>query len=79
MTPRSSCHEEEQFIDEQMAFVLKQAELGISVEKVCRTMGISSGTFYKSRLNYGGAVPLSYGGCDHSRERIASFSRSLPT
>lgn len=28
------------FTDEQIAFALKQAELGISVEEVCRKMGI---------------------------------------
>jgi len=28
------------FPDEQIAFALKQAELGISAEEVCRTMGI---------------------------------------
>ncbi len=34
------------FTEEQMAYALKQAELGISVEEVCRKMGISSATFY---------------------------------
>ena len=34
------------FTDEQIAFALKQAELGISVEEVCRKMGISDATFY---------------------------------
>jgi putative transposase len=29
-----------QFTDEQIAFALKQAELGVSVEDVCRKMGI---------------------------------------
>lgn len=32
------------FTEEQMAYALKQAELGISVEDVCRKMGISSAT-----------------------------------
>ena len=32
------------FTEEQMAYALKQAELGISVEEVCRKMGISSAT-----------------------------------
>ncbi|MBI3384520.1 MAG: hypothetical protein HY019_21190 [Aquabacterium sp.] len=35
------------FTEEQMAYTLKQAELGISVYGVCRKMGISSATFYK--------------------------------
>jgi putative transposase len=37
------------FTEEQTAYALKQAELGISVEEVCRKMGISSATFYKWR------------------------------
>ncbi len=35
------------FTDERIAFALKQAEVGISVEEVCRKMGVSSATFYK--------------------------------
>jgi putative transposase len=31
---------------EQIAFALKQAEVGTSVEEVCRKMGISDTTFY---------------------------------
>ncbi len=29
------------FTDEQIAFVLKQAELGTSIDEVCRKVGIS--------------------------------------
>ena len=40
--------------EEQIAFALKQAELGTSVDEVCRKMGISDATFYiymdRSRL-----------------------------
>lgn len=42
------------FTDEQIAFALKQAELGISVEEVCRKMGIGDATFYTWRKKYGG-------------------------
>ena len=45
------------FTDEQIAFALKQAELGISVEEVCRKMGISDATFYVWRKKYGGIGP----------------------
>ena len=38
-------------------FALKQAELGISVEEVCRKMGISDATFYVWRKKYGGIGP----------------------
>ena len=34
------------FTEEQIAFALKQAEVGTSVEEVCRKMGISDATFY---------------------------------
>jgi len=42
------------FTNEQIAFALKQAELGISVEEVCRKMGISDATFYVWRTKYAG-------------------------
>ena len=45
------------FTDEQIAFALKQAELGISVDEVCRKMGISDATFYVWRKRYGGVGP----------------------
>ena len=45
------------FTDDQIAFALKQAELGISVEEVCRKMGISDATFYVWRKKYGGVGP----------------------
>jgi putative transposase len=35
------------FTEEQIAFALKQVELGTKVEEVCRKMGISDATFYK--------------------------------
>ena len=45
------------FTDEQIAFAHKQAELGISVEEVCRKMGISDATFNVWRKKYGGVGP----------------------
>ena len=45
------------YSEEQIAFALKQAELGTSVEEVCRKMGISDATFYNSRKKYGGLGP----------------------
>ena len=41
------------FSEEQIAFALKQAELGLPVEKMCRKMGISEATFYNWRKKYG--------------------------
>lgn len=37
------------FTDEQIAFALKQAEVGTPVEEVCRKMGISDATFVSAR------------------------------
>ena len=45
------------FTEEQIAFALKQAELGTSVDEVCRKMGISDATFYSWRKKYGGLGP----------------------
>ena len=45
------------FTDEQIAFALKQSELGISVEEVCRKMRISEATLYVWRKKYGGVGP----------------------
>lgn len=43
--------------EEQIAFALKQAELGTKVEEICRKLGISDATFYKWRQKYGGLGP----------------------
>ncbi|MGQ3002537.1 MAG: IS3 family transposase [Hydrogenophaga sp.] len=45
------------FTEEQIAFALKQAELGTRVEEVCRKMGISDATFYVWKKRYGGVGP----------------------
>jgi putative transposase len=42
------------FTDSQIIGVLKQAEAGTPVPKLCRTHGISTATFYKWRGKYGG-------------------------
>ena len=42
------------FTEEQIAFSLKQAESGTSVEEISRRMGISQATFYAWRKKFGG-------------------------
>ena len=37
------------YTDEQIAFALRQAETGTSVEEICRRLGISEPTFYRWR------------------------------
>lgn len=45
------------FTEAQIAFALKQAELGMKVEEVCRKLGISEATFYNWKKKYGGVGP----------------------
>jgi len=45
------------YTEEQIAFALKQAELGTPVSEVCRKMGVSDATFYNWRKKYGGLGP----------------------
>lgn len=45
------------FTEEQVAYALKQAELGMAVGEVCRKMGISEATFYSWRKKFGGLGP----------------------
>lgn len=45
------------FTEEQIAFALKQNEVGTSVEEVCRKLGISEATFYSWKKKYGGLGP----------------------
>jgi putative transposase len=42
------------FTEAQIAFALKQAESGTTVEEICRKMGISQATFYAWRKKFGG-------------------------
>ena len=45
------------YTEEQIAFALKQAELGAPVEEVCRKLGVSEQTFYRWKSKYGGMLP----------------------
>lgn len=45
------------FSEQQIAFILKQAEDGTTVEEVCRKVGISVQTYYRWRSKYGGLMP----------------------
>jgi len=50
------------FTEDQIAYALKQTELGRSVEEVCRKMGISDATFYLWRKKYQNSVHRSCAG-----------------
>ena len=45
------------FSEQQIAFILKQAEDGTTVEEVCRKAGISIQTYSRWRSKYGGLMP----------------------
>ncbi len=47
----------QRYSEEQIAFVLKQAELGAPVEEVCRKIGVSEQTFYRWKLKFSGMLP----------------------
>ena len=42
------------FTEEQIAFALRQAEAGTSVEQVCRKLGVSQATFFRWKKQFGG-------------------------
>lgn len=41
------------FTKEQIAFALKQAELGTKFDEICRKLGIGDATFFKWCKKYG--------------------------
>jgi putative transposase len=45
------------YTDEQIAFALKQAELGTSVAEVCRKMGVAEATFFRWKQKFSGLGP----------------------
>ena len=45
------------FSEQQIAFILKQADDGIGVEEICRKAGISQQTYYRWRKKYAGLMP----------------------
>ncbi len=45
------------YTEEQIAFALKQAELGTPISEVCRKLGIAEQTFYRWKNKYGGMLP----------------------
>ena len=45
------------FSEEQIAFALKQQELGTPVEEICRKMGIAQATFFNWKKRFSGLGP----------------------
>ena len=42
------------YTDEQIAFALRQADSGTSVEEICRKLGVSEATFYRWKKQFAG-------------------------
>jgi len=42
------------YTDEQISFALRQAESGVSIEEICRRLGISEPTFYRWKKKFAG-------------------------
>ena len=45
------------FTEEQIAFALKQQELGTPVEEICRKLGIAQATFFNWKKRFAGLGP----------------------
>jgi putative transposase len=45
------------FSEDQIVSILRQPEMGCTVEEVCRKAGIARQTFYRWRLKYSGLLP----------------------
>ncbi|CAG9195232.1 hypothetical protein BVI434_1260002 [Burkholderia vietnamiensis] len=63
------------FTEEQIAYALKQAELGTPVAEVCRKTGISDATFYNWRTKYGGLSPSELRRLEQLEEENAKLKR----
>jgi len=50
-------HSDDSHPGEQIAFALRQAEVGTPVAEVCRKMGVSEATYYRWKQLYGGLDP----------------------
>jgi putative transposase len=45
------------FTEAQIAFAIKQSESGVTVEEICRKLGVSQQTFYNWKKKYGSLDP----------------------
>lgn len=66
------------FTGEQVAFALRQAEVGTPVTEVCRKMGVSEATYCRWSSSTGGWVHRSCARCASSRGRTRSSSAWSP-
>ena len=60
------------FTNEQIAFALRQAENGATVDEVCRKMGVSEPTYYHRKKQFVGVKCRRFAGSSSWRTRTAS-------
>ena len=63
------------FTDEQIAYALKQQELGTSVDEVCRKMGTAQATFFNWKKKYSGLGPSELCRLKHRMEGLSLYQR----
>jgi len=61
--------------EQQIAFALKQQELGVAVEEICRKLGVSDATFYNWKKKYSGVVPVELRRLKQLEEENAKLKR----
>jgi putative transposase len=63
------------FSDQQIAFVLRQADEGTAIAEVCRKVGISEATYYNWRKKFGGLMPSEMSGLKQLEEENGKLKR----
>ena len=63
------------FTEEQIAYALKQQELGTSVDEICRKMGIAQATFFNWKQKYSGLGPVELRRLKQLEEENAKLKR----
>lgn len=66
------------FSEQQIAFILKQADDGTSVEAVCRKAGVSQKTYYRWRKKYAGLMPSELRRLKQLEEENSRLKRMVP-
>ncbi len=65
------------YSDEQIAFALRQAEGGTTVEEICRKLGVSEPTFYRWKKQFAGRGTVEIR-CSMFARRATKPRRSCP-
>lgn len=66
-----------QHTDDEIAFLLKEAESGIAITAICASAGVSLGTFYRWRRRLGGLPPKAVSRLRHIEEENGRLRAEL--